>query len=310
MGNPGTPATPVDGRTELQLPGEAFFPQSLYALKDGTIFVGGIATGEVVKFAPGAETPQEIVAPGTPSVAIGGLYADENASTLYVCADHFPGPGFANPEGELRTYDYTGKLGQAYKLPVGSLCSDITMDGKKNVYVADPFMGNVFVLKSGATALAVWSSDAALKPDASKDPLGVGVHGIDFDGDKSLYMDNWNRATVLRITIQSDGSAGPVINIATSRPVSHPEGLRVLDTKTVVIAEDENPTGRLTKLTLADETSAAATATTLKNGLENPTSFGITQGSYWVAEGQIAHLFDPNSGPPNLPFLVQRVVEE
>ena len=48
---------------DLVLPGDRYYPESLDVAADGTLFVGSLALGEVVKFAPGGDAPTVFVAP-------------------------------------------------------------------------------------------------------------------------------------------------------------------------------------------------------------------------------------------------------
>jgi len=50
-----------------------------------------------------------------------------------------------------------------------------------------------------------------------------------------------------------------------------------------------------------------ATATTVADGLDQPTSVVQARGTAWVSEGQLGRLFAQPSQPPVLPFFVRRV---
>ncbi|HEY8075954.1 MAG TPA: hypothetical protein VIF62_17625, partial [Labilithrix sp.] len=95
--------------------------------------------------------------------------------------------------------------------------------------------------------------------------------------------------------------------------LTNPEGLRAVDGKTLVATESgtDPKNGRLFQLAL---TSAdTATATTLRNHLNWPTSVTIAKGSYWVAEGQIDQFLASAYGQPanpELPFRVERLVQQ
>jgi hypothetical protein len=45
------------GPTELGLPGEAFYPESIAAAPGGALFVSSLVTGEIVRFASGSSEP-------------------------------------------------------------------------------------------------------------------------------------------------------------------------------------------------------------------------------------------------------------
>jgi streptogramin lyase len=53
----------------------AFFPESITATPNGTLFVSSLTTGEIVRFAPGASMPTTFVAPGV-NIGTAGLMVD------------------------------------------------------------------------------------------------------------------------------------------------------------------------------------------------------------------------------------------
>jgi len=112
----------------------------------------------------------------------------------------------------------------------------ITIDAKGNVYVTDsgPVVGEVggavWILEKGASSFEVWSDDEALAP-ADANPYGFpipGANGIAFFPPNSIYVANTEKGTLLRIPIESDGSAGDIELITSAVPVI--DGIAV-DTK-------------------------------------------------------------------------------
>ena len=60
----------------------------------------------------------------------------------------------------------------------------------------------------------------------------------------------------------------------------------------------------LSRITLAGN---QGTVTRLQEGLDDPSSVEIAEGSAWVSEGQLSAITVPNSPPAKLPFKVRRV---
>src|SRR5215831_17800671 len=75
--NGGSPLPDADVAA-LQLPGATFFPYSIGAAADGTIFVGSPATGEVVKYDKGALTPTVVIPASSPTAGVNGLLVDDS----------------------------------------------------------------------------------------------------------------------------------------------------------------------------------------------------------------------------------------
>jgi sugar lactone lactonase YvrE len=280
---------------QLPLPGDSYYPESLNVGADGALYVGSLASGQVVKFAPGSTAAQVLVPPGTVK-AVAGVLVDDAAAALYLCTDDTSAQNPAPPVvRSFRTSD-GAPLG-SYPFPAGGFCNDLAFDGKRNLYVTDS-SGKIYRLPSGGSALALWSSDPALAPPT---PQGFGADGIVWDGKDGLYVNTFSSSTLLRFPINADGSAGTPSPIRVSPALSSPDGMRLLDASTLLVVEGA---GRLTRVAVSGTT---ATATVLKDGLNSPTSVAHYGGYGWVAEGQLGHFLGLISGPPNTPFLVRRV---
>lgn len=280
---------------QLTLPGNNYYPESLNVGADGTLYVGSLATGQVAKLAPGSTTAQVLVPPGTVK-AVAGVLVDDAAGALYVCTDDTSAQNPAPPAvRSFRLSDGTS-LG-TYPFPAAGFCNDLAFDGQHNLYVTDS-AGKIYRLPSGGSALALWSSDVSLAPPT---PQGFGADGIVWDGQGSLYVNTFNNSTLLRFPINADGSAGAPSPIHVSPALSSPDGMRLLDSSTLLVVEG---VGRLTKVAVSGTT---ATATVLKDGLNGPTAVAHYGGYGWVSEGQLGHFLGTISGPPSTPFLVRRV---
>src|SRR5690242_798243 len=121
-----------DDVTALSLPGDTYYPESLTAAADGTLYVGSLATGQVVRFAPGSSEATTFLAGGDPK-GVSGVFADSGTSTLYLCAvDLTTTP----PTTEVRTYDLgTAALKNRYPFPGPAFCDDFARDPAGNLYV-------------------------------------------------------------------------------------------------------------------------------------------------------------------------------
>lgn len=280
---------------QLDLPGDTFYPESLGIAKDGTLYVGSLATAQVVKFAPQSTTAEVFIAPGVVR-SVAGVLVDDSASLLYLCDNDLSATNPGLPA--VRSFRLTdGASAATYTFPGAGFCNDLAFDGQKNLYVADS-AGKVLRLPKGGSTLAVWSSAPELAPSS---PQGYGADGIVWDGKSSLYVNTFSDARLLRIAINSDGSAGAAAQLTVTPALSSPDGMRLLDDGALLLAEGA---GRLTRLTIS---GSAATATVLAAGLDAPTSVVKYEKDAWLTEGQLGHLFGLVSGPPRTPFQVRRV---
>ncbi|HYV48165.1 MAG TPA: hypothetical protein VFA20_25070 [Myxococcaceae bacterium] len=290
---PEGPQGPAGAVDLLQLPGASYYPESLTAAADGTLYVGSLPTGEVVRFRSGQFLPETFLEPGTVK-GVAGVLADDASGQLWLCAVDV---SFATPT-EVRSFDLaTGAPRVRAALPANAFCNDLALDAKRNLYATDSF-GNVYRLPAGGSALEAWASDPRLAPSTQG---GFGADGIAFDGSSALYVNTFSDGRLLRIPIGAGGAAGAVEEIAVSPALQFPDGMRLAADGSLLVAEGA---GRLTRVTVS---GSAATAVTVANRLDAPTSVVRVGGSYWVTEGQLPHLFGQASGGPLVPFLLRRV---
>ncbi len=279
---------------QLTLPGNNYYPESLNIAADGTLYIGSLATGQVVKFAPGSTMAEVFVPAGEKAVA--GVLVDDTGGALYICTDDFAKTNPAVPA--VRSFRLSdGSPLSTYPFPTAGFCNDLAFDGQHNLYVSDS-AGKIYKLPSGGSALALFSSDPALAPST---PQGFGADGIVWDGQSSLYVTKFTDSGLVRVPINADGSAGAAIPISVSPALSSPDGMRLFDPSTLLIAEGA---GHLTKVALDGNTG---TATVVKDGLNLPTSVVRYGGYGWVSEGQLGYFLGSLTGSPTLPFQIRRV---
>jgi sugar lactone lactonase YvrE len=276
--------------TALELPGDKYYPESLHAASDGTLYVGSLGTGKIVKFAPGSTTPVDVLPGGDPK-GVAGVFVSGDA--LWVCAADLT---TTPPGSEVRKYTLAGEKTASLTFSQPAFCNDFALDGAGNLFVADSF-GVVWKLAKGGAALEKWKSDPLLQPSSA---TGFGADGIAIDG-STLYVTAFSDGRLLSIPIQGDGTAGAVTQLTVTPKLGFPDGMRLLSSGTLILADG---TGALVKVAIS---GAAATATTLATDLAGPTSVVKVGDTYWVSEGQLGHLTGALPGAPSLPFHVRAV---
>lgn len=277
---------------ELALPGAAYYPESLHAASDGTLYVGSLATGQVVAYRDGATEPTTIIAAGASGVTgVTGVLV--HGDELWLCSVDTT---FQRPT-EVRSFGLDGTAHARFPLAANQLCNDLVFDAAGTLYATDSFAGTVLRLPVGAGALEPWLVDPALVP-AMQGAFGLdGIVAVD----GALYINKLDTSGLYRIDIQASGAAGPATPITVSPPLASPDGMRALDDHTLLVVEGG---GALKKVTIS---GTAATSTTLASDLDQPTAVVVARGSAWVTEGQLGRLFAMPSQSPMLPFSVRRV---
>lgn len=287
------------GDQDVQLP-DNWYPESLNAGSDGTVYVGSFASAQIAKFRPGDSVATVLVPAGTADPSnMAGVLVDDAAATILACTfDLTQGVGGA-PSVIQRFSLESGERVASYPFQDNSLCNDMTFDDSGNIFIADS-LGNIYILPRDApdgSNPEVWLSDPLLAPVP---PAVIGADGIAFDGEGALYVNTISQNRLLRIPIQQNGNPGEIEEITVTPSLNEPDGMRALDATTLVVAEA--PAGRVSRI---DVTDATATLTPLNEDLDQPSSVVRVGDALWVSEGQITRFITQE--PPNTPFLVRRV---
>jgi sugar lactone lactonase YvrE len=273
---------------QLALPGQAYFPESLNAGADGTIYVGSLATGQVVAFDDGAKAPRTAIAAGQSGVTgVTGVLATDD--TLWICSVDTT---FSRPT-EVRSFTLTGEPKASYPLAASYFCNDLAFDKQGNLYATDSFSGSVQRLKAGGAAFETYVQDARLAPATQG---AFGLDGIVI-GDDAIYVNKLDSSQLFRIGLGEDKA---ITEITVTPPLAGPDGMRALDAQTLLVID-----GAANRLSKVEIHGATATSTPLSSDLDMPTGVAVSRGSAWVSEGQLGRLFTGQN--PNLPFSVTRV---
>jgi sugar lactone lactonase YvrE len=210
-----------------------------------------------------------------------GVFADEPAGTLWVCASAAGGRNGAPVVGETALKAFSLKdasFKASYAFPGSGLCNDIAVAKDGTVYATDTTGARVLRLKRGASALDVWAADTMLLATAD---------GIAVLADGSIYVNSVGQGTLLRIPVKADGSAGPITKLATSRPLQTPDGMRSVGRMTMLLVEGA---GRLDEVTISGD---KAEIKVLKEGLTGPTAVTLVGGMAYVSEARLNFRNDP-----------------
>src|SRR5689334_15187424 len=263
----------AQGITEITLPGTKVFPESITSTADGTLIVGSLGHGNVLRIAPGKTTADEWIKPGTGGLnGVLGVYADEKGKTLWVCSNNLEGKGEATA---VMSFDLkTGAPKGTYRLPgEGPLCNDVAVGSDGTAYVADTRLASLLMLKPGAKALEV----------AAKDPLLAGADGLAFGDKTTLYVNSVSANKLLRVDLGPDGKSKKVTELKLSRPLDRPDGMRAIGSHRMLLAENS---GKMDIVTFEGPDKQNAVIKTIKEGLESTPGVTATRGMAWLIEGK------------------------
>ena len=268
---------------ELELPGDQLFPESVFGLPDGTLLVGSLATGEVLRVRPKQGLIERVA--GLPG-GVTGVFSHDGA--IWVCRiDQRQTPPLTAPV----RLNASGREEARFAFPGPAFCNDFAADDSGALYVSDSY-GKVWKLAPGAKKLALLAEDPLLAPST---PDGYGANGIAWDG-AALYVTTTADGRLLRVAAD-----GAVTAVDVSPPLSFPDGIRAAGEGTLLVAQ---ATGSVVRVEIQGD---EATSTPVAEGLSWPSGVAIVGDVAWVSEGQLGHLFGMVPGPPTLPFKLHRV---
>jgi len=268
------------GVKEITLPGKLVYPESITSTADGTLIIGSLGHGNVLRVMPGKSTAEEWIKPGTGGLnGVLGVYADEKNKVLWVCSNNLEGKGEAT---SVKTFDLkTGASKGTYPLPgEGSLCNDIAVGSDGTAYVADTRLASVLMLKVGAKSLEV----------VAKDPLLAGADGLAFGDKTTLYVNSVSANKLLRLDLGSDGKSKKIVELKLSRPIDRPDGMRAIGSHQLLLAENS---GKMDIVTFDGPDKQNAVIKTIKEGLESTPAVTATRGVAWIVEGKLNYRNDP-----------------
>jgi sugar lactone lactonase YvrE len=298
-------ATPAEAAPKaISLPGKRAFPESITSARDGTLFIGRLGQGGIVRANPRTGAVALFVAPGAAgSRSIAGVFADKASGTLWACSNDLSalgGPSAGSDRGAaLKAFDLqTGAAKSSVALPGShAFCNDIAVDAGGAVFVTDSANPTVLRLPAGGSRFEVFATDPRFAPQ----PNSAGLDGIAFGGDGALYVTTYAAGGFFRIAVEN-GRAGRVIKLR-GRTLGLPDGLRPLGRKSFLLVEGA---GTLDRVEVDGDGFRAAP---LRAGFRTPTSVTRVGSVAWVSEGQTPLFFDPfrKGQSPALPFRIYAV---
>ena len=281
--------------SEIALPGDHAYPESITAAPDGTLYVSSPAVGGVWRIKPQTGTVEEWIKPGafgTRSTL--GVLVDSKANLLWVCSNDFSSAGIPGPSSVpgsfVKGFDLASGEGKvSAELPGRRLCNDMVVGPDGSLFVTNSLAPQILKLKPGSNQLEVWleigvRAAAARRPRSRRHRLRRRRQSL------RQHLRQWKF-----LPRRGEGrTPGKITKLKPSRAVQFPDGLRSTGGQTFVMAEGG---GSVDSVTVSDD---GADIETIKDGIAGPTSVVPVGQTLWVSEGQLPHLFEAaKSGPPH-----------
>jgi hypothetical protein len=275
--------------SEIRIPIDRAFPESITSAADGTIYIGSMAQGQIFRVPPGGATAEPWIKQGSNDlISVVGVLADDSSGTLWACSSDMTSMGVNFPgspaQTALKAFDLkTGAPKGSYPFPGGKgFCNDIAIGSDGAAYVTDTINPRILRLKKGAAQLETWVENPVFGT------TGGNLDGIAFGADNNLYVNTFEGFKLFRVNVGAGNSAGDITELRTSQPLDHPDTIRLLPDGTFLMVEGA---GRLDRVEISGD---VAKLTVLKDGMNGPASVTQIGNTAWVLEGQLTLLFDPS----------------
>lgn len=275
----GSPTLASDRPEVIRLPDTGRFPENVTSASDGTLFVSSITDGGVLRIGAGGAAAITFLKPGDHGTrSTFGVLADEKSGTLWVASNDATAIGAKGPTttegGWVKAFDLaTGALKLSVRLPgERALANDFALDRQGALYVTNTFAPQILRLKPGVTEFEVFIENAA---------LAKGLDGIAFGADGDLYVNTFLGGELFRIAV-TDGVAGEVTKLETTRPLKFPDGLRAFKDGFLLV----EGSGALSRITVSGNGAKLEPI----GQFAGPTGVTVAGDRIWVAEGQLGLL--------------------
>jgi len=272
------------GPQDIAINGTRVFPESITSDAAGNLY-NSSNDGTIYRTLPGATSAEPWILPGLENglTSVLGVYADERHGMLWACNNApFGAPPGPPAVSSVKGFDLeTGKFRSSYDFPAGkpSACNDIAVAADGAVWASETASGRIFLLPEGGSGLMLFAEGPEL----------VGVDGLAFSDDGTLYINNVREHLLQRVDRKEDGSYAGLTTLTLNHTLNGPDGLRSIGGNRFLQAE--GPGGRVALIEIEGD---SATVTPIKTGLDSSPAVTRVGKIGYATEGKIGYLFDPD----------------
>ncbi|WP_233504985.1 NHL repeat-containing protein [Serratia marcescens] len=270
--------------SSMTLPPGALYPNGIARATDGTLYVGLITSGNVLRKRPGQAW--ETFFPGADTVfASNALRLDERRGLLWGNSPDFLSGGKtrANRIYALNVAD--GTLNRSLALPAGEMGNDIVLGADGTVYVTETRGGGILRLRPGEAAFSTLFQDARLAA-----PSGLGAAGIVLLDDRLMAVANFGTGKLY--TLSYNAPKPQLTEMRLPRLIENPDGMGLAPDGALIVLENgiQSGQGRIP----SPKAAGTHRIEVLREGMESPVNLTITpQGCAFVSESRIRHRLLP-----------------
>lgn len=282
-------ANPVCAFTDITLPPGALYPNGIAHASDGTLYVGLVTSGRILRKHPGKDW--ETFFEGSDTVfASMTLRLDEQRGLLWGNS-----PEFLPVKGEESRSNYifaldtsTATVRRNLTLPDDGMGNDIVLSPDGTVYLSETRAGSIMRLRPTDREFQAVIRDGRLAGSE-----GIGAAGLVWLDAKSLAIANFGTG---KIYLLDDVEGTPLLHeMVLPRLIENPDGMGLAPDGSLIVLENAIKSGHGKVLRVPDPlTAGMRSIEVVRDGLENPVNLDITaQGCAFVTESRIRHRLLP-----------------
>lgn len=275
-------------QADIILPPGELYPNGIARASDGTLYVGLVTSGRILRKRP--DEDWTLFFGGAETVfASTSLRLDEQRGLLWGTSPDFLPSGQARPHRVFALDASTGAIRRSLTLPGGGMGNDIFVASDGVVYLTETRSGAIMRLRPDDTEFEILLQDERLAG-----PSGIGAAGIVRTQDGTLIVNNFGTGKVYVLS-DAEGKGPQLREIGLPRPIENPDGMGLAPDGSLIVLENAIQSGAGRILRIADPlVSGPRSIQVVREGLESPVNLAITpQGCAFVSESRIRHRLLP-----------------
>ncbi|TQV68220.1 gluconolaconase [Denitrobaculum tricleocarpae] len=282
----------ADSVREIPLPTSFDYPNGITTTPDGTLYVGSVTSGDILRITP--EGTIERAFQETETVFAGtALRFDPTTGLLWVASPDFLGQEI---DGEqVRRPHRIGAIDIAQRrvvwsstLPDDGFANDMALDGTGGIYITDSIRDRILHLAAPGAAFETVTDAPLLSPG------DLGPAGIVMTRDGDLIIGLYSEGALLRVTL--DEAAAQVEPLELTRRIENPDGLALAPDGRLLVLEGAVRSGDGKLLVIDPNGPSPLEVETLADGLDMPLNLTLLGNEVAVSEGRLRHLMLDDSG--------------
>lgn len=281
---------PAAALTSITLPDGAAYPNGIAATPDGSLYIGLITDGKILKRDTAGQW--STLTPGSPEVfAATSLRLDPARQLLWGTSPDFLPQGRPPRPHRVFSIDLaTGTIRDSLPLPGAGFGNDIALTEDGDVLLTDSAGGRVLRIAAGTQTFTTLLESALLEPNEGG---RIGAAGIARAPDGRLVIGNFGSGKLIL------HDSGGTRELLLPRRIDNPDGMAFAPDGALIVLEGALTSGEGKVLRIAHPFAAGQRAVeVLADGLDSPVNLTITpSGTLYLTESRIRHRMNGGKAP-------------